>query len=140
LVESAIDYAIFILDVSGTITSWNAGAERMKGYTAAEIIGKHFSIFYPPDDLTAGRCERELAIAAREGRFEEEGWRFRKDGSQFWANVVITAIRGADHRLLGFAKVTRDLSERRRHGEERITLSSSATRRPRARSSTTFST
>ena len=119
LVESVKDYAIFILDPSGHVTSWNAGAERIKGYTAEEIVGKHFSIFYPPEDVAAGKCELELEVAAREGRFEDEGWRIRKDGSRFWANVVITALRDPEGVLIGFAKVTRDLTERRQ-AEERL--------------------
>jgi PAS domain S-box-containing protein len=113
LVESVKDYGIFILDPGGHITTWNEGAQRIKGYSAAEIIGKHFSIFYPAEDVAAGKCERELAIALEEGRFEEEGWRLRKDGTRFWANVTITALRleGGEH--IGFAKVTRDLTERK---------------------------
>ena len=98
LVESVDDYAIFMLDPDGTITSWNAGAQRIKGYRAEEIIGRHFSTFYPPDDVGRGHPDHELEIAAREGRFEDEGWRVRKDGSRFWANVVITALRDADGR------------------------------------------
>ena len=117
LVESVKDYAIFMLDPSGHVTTWNAGAERIKGYTAEEIIGKHFSIFYPPEDVAAGKCERELEVATREGRFEDEGWRVRKDGSRFWANVVITALRNPQGALIGFAKVTRDLTERRQAEE-----------------------
>jgi len=113
LVESVSDYAIFVLDPTGHVATWNIGAERIKGYKAAEIIGKHFSIFYPPEDLAAGKTERELEIAARVGRFEEEGWRVRQDGSHFWANVTITALRNAEGTLLGFAKVTRDLTDRR---------------------------
>ncbi len=113
LVESVKDYAIFMLDVGGRVMTWNVGAERIKGYQAAEIIGKHFSIFYPPEDIAAGKTERELEIATREGRYEEEGWRVRKDGSRMWANVTITALRNPEGALIGFAKVTRDLTERR---------------------------
>jgi len=115
LVESVKDYAIFMLDANGHVVTWNAGAQRIKGYAAGEIIGKHFSVFYPIEDVIAGKCERELEIAAREGRFEDEGWRVRKDGTLMWANVVITALRSPDDgTLFGFAKVTRDLSERRK--------------------------
>ena len=117
-VESVVDYGIFMLDVGGRIVSWNAGAERMNGYTAAEIIGRHFSIFYSPDEVSSGKCELELKTATDEGRFEEEGWRVRKDGSRFWANVVITALRNGAGRLIGFGKVTRDLSERKRADED----------------------
>jgi PAS domain S-box-containing protein len=117
LVESVKDYAIFILDVNGNVTTWNAGAERIKGYTAEEIVGKHFSTFYPREDVAAGKCERELEVAAREGRFEDEGWRVRKDGSRFWANVVITPLRSQAGDLIGFAKVARDLTERRQAEE-----------------------
>jgi PAS domain S-box-containing protein len=117
LVESVKDYAIFILDPTGRITTWNLGAERIKGYKPDEIIGKHFSVFYPPEDVAAGKCERELEIAVRDGRFEEEGWRVRKDGSRMWASVTITAIHDSDGVLVGFAKVTRDLTERRRAEE-----------------------
>jgi len=115
LVESVKDYAIFMLDATGQVVTWNAGAQRIKGYSAGEIIGKHFSVFYPIEDVIAGKCERELEIAALEGRFEDEGWRVRKDGTLMWANVVITALRSPDDgTLFGFAKVTRDLSERRK--------------------------
>ena len=113
LVESLRDYAIFALDATGRVVSWNPGAERFKGYRAHEIIGRHFSTFYPPDDIAAGKPEWELEVAARDGRFEDEGWRLRKDGTRFWANVVITALRAPDGTLLGFAKITRDLTERR---------------------------
>jgi PAS domain S-box-containing protein len=128
LVEGVQDYAIFALDPSGIILSWNAGAQRFKGYTADEIIGKHFSIFYPRNLVDEGFPEFELRTAANTGHFEDEGWRVRKDGSRFWANVVITALRGSDGTLLGFAKVTRDLTERReaeealRESEERFRL------------------
>ncbi|HTB59874.1 MAG TPA: CHASE3 domain-containing protein [Polyangia bacterium] len=114
MVGSVKDYAIFMLDPQGIVTTWNAGAQLIKGYRPEEIIGRHFSCFYSKEEVLAGKCERELAIATREGRFEEEGWRVRKDGSLFWANVVITAVRDAQARLRGFAKVTRDLTERRR--------------------------
>lgn len=118
LVESVRDYAIFMLDPDGHVLTWNAGAERFKGYRAEEIIGQHFSRFYPPEDLARGLPEYELRVATDTGVFETDGWRVRKDGSQFWANAVITAVRGADGELLGFAKVTRDLTRRRAHDEE----------------------
>ena len=110
LVENVRDYAIFGLDPTGHIISWNKGAQRFNGYTADEIIGKHFSIFYPQEDLY--KPPMELEIATREGRFEEEGWRLRKDGTRFWASVVITTLRDSSGEVVGFAKVTRDLSER----------------------------
>jgi len=113
MVESVRDYAIFLLDPKGYIASWNRGAERIKGYSADEIIGRHFSVFYGPEDIAAGKPEWELEIAARDGRFEDEGYRIRKDGTTFWANVVLTALRDSDGSLVGFAKVTRDLTERR---------------------------
>jgi PAS domain S-box-containing protein len=113
LVASVRDYAIFMLDPEGFIATWNLGAERIKGYEANEIIGNHFSIFYPPEDIAAGKPARELAEAAREGRFEDEGWRLRKDGSRFWANVIITALRDPSGELRGYGKVTRDLTARR---------------------------
>jgi PAS domain S-box-containing protein len=112
LVDAVQDYAIFMLDVQGHVSSWNTGAERIKGYTVSEIIGKHFSVFYPEEDLRAGKPERELVVAAKEGRFEDEGWRLRKDGSRFWANVIISAIRDESGQLIGFGKVTRDYTER----------------------------
>jgi PAS domain S-box-containing protein len=117
MVENVEDYAIFLLDPSGHVASWNAGAQRFKRYTAAEIIGQHFSVFYPASAIEAGFPAHELHEAARLGRFEDEGWRLRKDGSRFWANVVITALRGADGKLLGYSKITRDLTERRAHEE-----------------------
>ncbi|KAF2999299.1 hypothetical protein E8E13_004561 [Curvularia kusanoi] len=112
LVETVKDYAIFMLDPNGNIATWNAGAQRFKGYTKAEIVGQHFSIFYGKEDLTADKPGRELRDALRDGRCEDEGWRFRKDGSRFWANVVITPVF-RDGILLGFSKVTRDLTDRR---------------------------
>src|SRR6204780_4291662 len=118
LVESVRDYAIFMLDPNGFVLTWNAGAERFKGYKADEIIGQHFSRFYPPEALERGLPAHELEVAADTGVFEDEGWRVRKDGTLFWADVVITAVRGAQGELLGFAKVTRDLTQRRAHEEE----------------------
>ncbi len=112
LVESVVDYAIFMLDADGRVATWNLGAKRIKGYTSNEIVGQHFSRFYPPEDLAAGKPERALQIARRDGRVEDEGWRLRKDGSRFWASVVITALRDAEGNLRGFAKVTRDLTDR----------------------------
>ena len=114
LIESVRDYAIFALDATGHIATWNIGAERLKGYKPSEIIGSHFSRFYPPEDLESRKPWKELEIAIREGRVEDEGWRLKKDGSRFWANVIITALRDETGSLVGFAKVTRDLTERRR--------------------------
>jgi PAS domain S-box-containing protein len=125
LVEGVPDYALFMLDANGYVMTWNTGAQRIKGYRAEEIIGQHFSKFYPPDVVEAGWPEHELQVAIAEGRFEEEGWRVRKDGSRFWANVVITALRDDACRLRGFAKLTRDLSARKQvetsqeHGAQR---------------------
>lgn len=118
LVESVEDYAIFMLDPAGNIASWNAGARRLKGYEPEEVIGRHFSLFYTPEDVSTGHPEEELEAAERDGRYEEEGWRIRKDGRKIWANVVITALLDEDGRLRGFAKVTRDMTERRRAEEE----------------------
>jgi PAS domain S-box-containing protein len=112
LVDAVQDYAIFMLDPDGRVINWNSGAKRIKGYESAEIIGKHFSCFYPEDDLRNGKPAWELEVAAKEGRFEDEGWRVRKDGSRFWANVIITAIRDHTGQLIGFGKVTRDFTER----------------------------
>jgi PAS domain S-box-containing protein len=119
LVESVRDYAIFALDPQGRIVTWNPGAERLKGYRLQEIVGRHFSVFYPDDAVARGKPAMELRIAAEYGRFEDEGWRVRKDGGRFWANVVITAIREpGTGKLLGFSKVTRDLTDRRQAEEE----------------------
>ncbi|MGB8459481.1 MAG: PAS domain S-box protein, partial [Candidatus Acidiferrum sp.] len=117
-VDAVQEYAIFMLDVQGHVSTWNTGAERIKGYGISEIIGKHFSVFYPEEDIRAGKPQRELEIAAREGRLEDEGWRLRKDGSRFWANVVITALRDKSGRLVAFGKVTRDFTDRIRANEE----------------------
>jgi PAS domain S-box-containing protein len=117
LIEDVRDYAIFTLDPRGHVTSWNAGARFIKGYESQEILGSHFSRFYPPDAIERGWPDHELRVAAMEGRFEDEGWRLRKDGSRFWANVVITALRDDSGTLQGFSKITRDLSERRKQDE-----------------------
>jgi PAS domain S-box-containing protein len=114
LVEGVSNYAILMLDNAGMVTSWNTGAERIKGYKDIEILGEHFSRFYTEEDVAAGKPQHALDIAAIQSRFEDEGWRVRKDSSRFWASVVITALRGADGQLLGYGKVTRDLTERRR--------------------------
>jgi PAS domain S-box-containing protein len=121
LVEGVKDYAIFMLDPRGHVASWNAGAERIKGYRADEIIGRHISTFYPQEALDRKWPEHELEVAGREGRFEDEGWRVRKDGSMFWANVIITAVHDRHNTLRGFAKVTRDLTESKRADELRST-------------------
>jgi PAS domain S-box-containing protein len=113
LVQSVTDYAIYMLDPTGIVANWNIGAKRIKGYEPHEIIGKHFSLFYSQEDRDAGIPAQGLDIAAREGRWEKEGWRYRKDGSRFWANVVIDRIAGDDGTLIGFAKITRDMTERR---------------------------
>jgi PAS domain S-box-containing protein len=117
LVEGVTDYAIFMLDPNGLVLTWNPGAARIKGYQANEIVGQHFSRFYPPEALQRRLPERELQVASAEGRFEDEGWRVRKDGSMFWANVVITALRSETGELRGFGKITRDLTQRREHEE-----------------------
>jgi PAS domain S-box-containing protein len=128
LVNGVVDYAIFFLDREGHIVSWNRGAERLKGYTAGEVIGKHFSIFYPADALERRWPQRELQAAAEIGRFEDEGWRLRKDGSRFWADVIISVVRDESGTLRGFSKITRDLTQRRaqeetlRQSEERFRL------------------
>jgi PAS domain S-box-containing protein len=114
-IETVRDYALLILDIDGNIATWNAGAEAIKGWKAAEIVGQHFSRFYPPESIASNLPTRELEGAVKDGRYEDEGWRVRKDGTRFWANVVITALRDSDGRHIGFAKVTRDLTERRRH-------------------------
>jgi len=113
LVQGVTDYAIYLLSPGGIVTNWNVGAQRIKGYAAEEIIGRHFSQFYTPEDRERGEPQRALETAAREGRFEYEGWRVRKDGTRFWSHVVMDAIRGDDGALLGFAKVTRDITERK---------------------------
>ena len=118
MVKHVKDYAIFMLDAEGHVATWNAGAERIKGYRADEIIGRHFSCFYTPDDVQAGKPEQLLKEAETKGRCEEEGWRVRKDGAQFWANVVFTALRDQHGTLLGFTKVTRDITERKRAEQE----------------------
>lgn len=113
LVTSVVDYGIFMLDPEGHVSTWNAGAERIKGFSATDIIGKHFSVFYPPEEIAARKPHLELEAAIAEGRLEDEGWRIRKDGSRFWANVVITPLFDDTGELRGFGKVTRDMTERR---------------------------
>jgi PAS domain S-box-containing protein len=122
LVEGVRDYAIFMLDPQGRVASWNAGAERIKGYTTAEILGHHLSEFYPPEDAAAGKPAYNLRMAEAQGAIADEGWRVRKDGSRFWASVLITALRDERGQLIGFAKVTRDVTERLRAEQERLEL------------------
>src|ERR1700722_10102914 len=112
LIQAVVDYAIFMLDVEGRVASWNPGAERIKGYTANEIIGEHFSRFYTEEERLAGVPKKALRVAAETGRFTTEAWRVRKDGTRFWAMVVIDPIH-RDGKLIGFAKVTRDMTEQR---------------------------
>jgi len=132
LVESVHEYAIFLLDPDGRVMTWNPGAERIKGYTADEIIGRHFSAFYLAEDASTGICDAELADAQKYGRIEAEGWRLRKDGSRFWAAVVITALYHDDGTLRGFAKVTRDVTERRKATEAHEQLAALAMRQRHA--------
>lgn len=121
IIDSVKDYAIFLLDTDGYVATWNPGAQRIKGYSAEEIIGQHFSIFYPDDDSERKKPEEQLRIAKAKGRFEAEGWRIRKDGSRFWANVVLSPIFDQHHKLTGFAKITRDFTDRKR-AEEALML------------------
>ncbi len=120
MVDAVVDYAFFMLDPEGRVATWNSGAERIKGYTADEIIGRHFSAFYPPESVATGLPEIELAGARAHGRFEDEGWRVRKDGARIWANVIITPVRDIQGGLIGYAKVTRDLTERRAEEDRKI--------------------
>jgi PAS domain S-box-containing protein len=117
MANSVRDYAIFLLDPSGKIASWNSGARLIKQYEPDEIIGRHFSVFYTDQDNNKGWPEHELALARETGRFEDEGWRVRKDGSQFWANVIITPLRDDEGKVLAYSKITRDLTERKRNEE-----------------------
>src|SRR5262249_37559661 len=123
LVQGVTDYSLYMLDPTGKVASWNAGAQRIKGYAPEEIIGQHFSRFYTEEDRQNGEPERALATARREGRFEKESWRVRKNGERFWANVIIDAIREGEGEgegeIIGFAKITRDITEQR---EARIAL------------------
>jgi PAS domain S-box-containing protein len=132
LVASVRDYAIFALDARGHVLTWNAGAANLKGYQAHEIIGRHFSTFYPPEDIAAGKPDMELVVAVRDGRFEDEGWRLRRDGSRFWANVIVTTLRDESGDVVGFAKVTRDLTERRAAQEQAIRLAAESAARATA--------
>ncbi|OWK35303.1 Chemotaxis protein methyltransferase CheR [Fimbriiglobus ruber] len=129
LVQGTTDYAIFMLDPQGNVASWNAGAERIKGYKAEEIVGRHFSRFYPPDAIERGWPAHELEVARTEGRFEDEGWRVRKDGARFWANVVITALSDEAGEFRGFLKITRDMTERKRSEENARLLAEEAAAR-----------
>jgi PAS domain S-box-containing protein len=117
LIDAVQDYAIFMLDPTGRVASWNGGARKIKGYASDEIVGRHFSVFYTPEDIAADKPGRELALATAQGRVEDQGWRVRRDGSRFWADVTITAVHDSSGALLGFAKVTRDMTERMRLAE-----------------------
>jgi PAS domain S-box-containing protein len=134
LVASVRDYAIFALDARGNVLTWNAGAAHLKGYQAHEIVGRHFSTFYPDEDVAAGKPAMELIVAARDGRFEDEGWRLRKNGTRFWANVIVTALRDERGEVVGFAKVTRDLTERRAAEEQAVRLAAESAARAAAES------
>ena len=133
MVENVNDYAIILLDVDGNVASWNAGAERIKGYKASDIVGQHFSRFYSVDDVERGKPEQELVTAAAEGRFEEEAWRVRMDGSRFWASVIITPLRDHAGQLRGFGKITRDITERKRAEDEVRRLNADLEQRVRDR-------
>jgi PAS domain S-box-containing protein len=134
LVASVRDYAIYALDADGKVLTWNVGVKQLKGYEAHEIIGRHFSVFYSPADIAAGKPQIELVTAARQGRFEDEGWRVRKDGTRFWANVIVTALRNERGELVGFAKVTRDLTERRAAEEQAMRFAAESAARAAAES------
>ena len=127
VVDAVQDYAIFMLDPKGHVASWNSGGERIKGYRASEIIGRHYSLFFTDEDRRLGKPEEQLRLATEHGRVEQEGWRVRKDGSRFWANITLTAIREANGELVGFGKVTRDFTERRKM-EKRVAESEKALR------------
>ena len=118
MVEGVKDYAIYLLDSEGRVTSWNAGAERLKGYTEEEVLGQHYSKFYTPEELALSKPQEHLDLAAAAGRVETQGWRVRKDGTRFWADVLITALRNQQGKLVGFSKLTRDVTERRKAEEE----------------------
>ena len=132
LVEGVKDYAIFMLDPHGYITTWNEGARRIKGYKAEEIVGEHFSVFYTEEDVERAHPEEELRVAEADGSYEEEGIRVRKDGSTFWANVLITALRDEEGDLRGFAKVTRDVTARKEAEERERLLTQERAARERA--------
>src|SRR4029077_19086232 len=117
LVESIEEYAIFMLDLDGLVVSWNPGAERIRGYPAEEVLGRHFSIFYPPEDIEQGRPDAHWRAATTAFRVEDEGWRGRKDGLRVWGNVALSAMRNSEGSVIGFANITRDLTERRRAEE-----------------------
>jgi PAS domain S-box-containing protein len=134
MIDNVLDYAIFMLDPQGRVASWNAGAQRINGYSAEEIIGQHFSRFYEPAEAAGDKTARELEIARREGRYQEEGWRVRRDGSRFWASVLITAVRDETGRLIGYSKVTRDLTERNRVEAELVHAKVAAERANEAKS------
>ena len=134
LVASVRDYAIFALDANGKVLTWNVGARQLKGYEAHEIIGRHFSTFYPPTDIAAGKPQMELVAAAQQGRFEDEGWRVRKDGTRFWANVIITALRNERGEVVGYAKVTRDLTDRRAAEQQALRFAAESAARAAAES------
>src|ERR1051325_7955759 len=127
LVDGVRDYALYMLDAEGRIATWNSGAQRITGYTAEEAVGKSAALFLPPEDPAAGKWQRVLETAARAGRYEEQGWRQRKDGTRYWASLVLTAIRDPSGRLLGFAKVSHDMTEQKRH-EEALRKSEERTR------------
>jgi PAS domain S-box-containing protein len=133
MVSGVRDYAIFMLDPEWRVASWNEGARRLKGYEEHEVLGKHFSVFYPTEDVATGKIEREVEAVLADGRMEDEGWRVRKDGSRFWANVIITRVTDGDGNLIGFTKVTRDLTERRRADEDLRRLNDDLERRVRER-------
>jgi PAS domain S-box-containing protein len=117
-IDGLKDFAIFMLDPVGRVATWNAGAHRFQGFEAAEIIGRDFACFFSPEDVALGKPQEEIRSAARDGHFEDEGWRFRKDGSKFWANVILTAVRNSEHELIGFGQVIRDITDRKRSAEQ----------------------